>query len=113
MLPRGLYELLPYLYIFTGIICAVLIDSTIVIISSLLLIITGIFVFIMRRNFRKTMNEAYRLHQEAYEAEIRNSQEQRSGVERRSRKVTEWPIRDDAGDEILAERRSGQRRISA
>ncbi len=61
MLPRQLYELLPFLYILTGIVCAVLIDSTIVLISSMLLIVTGVFVLLMRRNFRKSLNQRFEL----------------------------------------------------
>ena len=82
MLPRKLYELLPYLYICTGVMCAFLIDSTIVLISSMLLIVAGIFVLLMRRNFRKSINRNFQLHQAAYDPAF-NEAERRSGVERR------------------------------
>ncbi len=110
MLPRQLYELLPFIYIFTGILCAVLIDSTIVLISSLLLIVTGVFVLLMRRNFRKALSQRYELYREASEA---GYIEKRSGMERRQPEVTQWPVQDDAGKKVFSERRDGERRVSA
>lgn len=112
MLPRKLYELLPFLYMFTGVVCAVLIDSTIVLISSMLLIVTGVFVLLMRRNFRKSLNRSYELHQAVIEPALDDGFEKRSGNERRQRKVIEWPARDDAGDQVFSDRRIGERRIS-
>ena len=112
MLPRQLYELLPFIYIVTGLACAVLIDSTIVLISSILLIVTGVFVLIMRRNFRKTQSQNYELAQAAYETEAGRTTEKRSGVERRQRIVTAWPTLIDTGEEVLNDRRVGERRAS-
>ncbi len=113
MLPRRLYELLPFLYIFTGIVCAALIDSTIVLISSMLLIVTGIFVFLMRRSFRKSLIQSYEQHQAVYEAAVHDGIEKRSGIDRRRRgKVTKWPILDNAGERIFSDRRIAERRIS-
>ena len=114
MLPRQLYELLPFFYILTGVVCAVLIDSTIVLISSMLLIVTGVFVLLMRRNFRKSLNQRFELRMAAgYEPAPDNGSEQRSGSDRRRRKLTEWPTLDDSGDMIFSERRTVERRVSA
>lgn len=113
MLPRQLYELLPFIYIFTGILCAVLIDSTIVLISSMLLIVTGIFVLLMRRNFRKALNKRYELYQQTCEPDVAGTVEKRSGFERRQRKVTRWPTQDKAGEKVISDRRAGERRMSA
>lgn len=112
MLPRKVYELLPFFYIFTGIVCAVLIDSTIVLISSMLLIVTGVFVFLMRRSFRKSLNQRYQLHQAVYEPATDDGPEKRSGIDRRHRKINEWPALDDTGEKIFSDRRIGERRIS-
>ena len=113
MLPRQLYELLPFFYILTGVVCAVLIDSAIVLISSMLLIVTGVFVLLMRRNFRKSLNQRFELSMAAvYEPALDDGSELRSGIDRRRRKLTEWPALDDAGDMIFSERRSGERRVS-
>lgn len=113
MLPRQLYELLPFFYILTGVVCAVLIDSTIVLISSMLLIVTGVFVLLMRRNFRKSLNQRFELSMAAYEPALDDGSELRSGIDRRRRQITEWPALDNAGDMIFSERRSGERRVSA
>ena len=113
MLPRQLYELLPYIYIFTGILCAVLIDSTIVFISSMLLIVTGVFVLLMRRNFRRAITQRYELYQQACEPDVAGTVDKRSGFERRQRKVTRWPTLDKAGEKVSSDRRAGERRASA
>jgi|GEM_PF-3346337 len=110
MLPRRLYELLPFIYIVTGILCAVLIDSTIVLISSLLLIITGVFVLIMRRNFRRALHLQNELYATAYDAGEVNHFEKRSGIERRRYEAGGWPVRDKAGNEIASDRRAADRR---
>ncbi len=111
MLPRKLYELLPYLYMLTGILCAVLIDSTIVLLSSLLLIVAGVFVLVMRRNFRKSSSERYALYQAAFDQHAVGEFIKRSGIDRRSRAVTQWPVVDDSGDVLFSDRRAGERRI--
>jgi len=111
MLPRKLYELLPFLYIITGVICAALIDSTIVLISSMLLIITGVFIFLMRRSFRKSLNQRYEQRRVVYEPAVHDGIEKRSGIDRRRRKVTEWPVLDYAGEKIFSDRRIAERRI--
>jgi hypothetical protein len=111
MLPRMLYELLPFLYILTGIVCAALIDSTIVLISSMLLIITGVFVLLMRRSFRKSINQRYELHRAANEYAGYEGIERRSGIDRRHRKVKQWPVLDFAGEKIFSDRRIAERRM--
>jgi len=112
MLPRRLYELLPFLYISTGIVSAALIDSTIVLISSMLLIITGVFIFLMRRSFRKSLNQRYEQHRVVYEPAVYEGIEKRFGIDRRRRKVTDWPILDNAGEKIFSDRRVAERRLS-
>ena len=112
MLPRKLYELLPYLYIVTGIFSAALIDSTVVLISSMLLIITGVFIFLMRRSFRKSLIRRYELQQGLNESAMDGAVEKRFGIDRRCRKTAEWPILDNAGETIFSDRRIAERRIS-
>lgn len=113
MLPRKLYELLPFLYMFTGLVCAVLIDSSIVLISSMLLIVTGVFVLLMRRSFRKSINRNYKLYQAGYELAVDDDIERRTGIDRRQRMLTSWPALDDKGYKIESDRRNRERRISA
>ena len=112
MLPRKLYELLPYLYMLTGVVCAVLVDSTVVLISSMLLIVAGVFVLMMRRSYRKSTNRQFQLYQAACGPADGAAVEQRTGIERRHAKVRQWPIFDDAGHRIFSDRRIAERRIS-
>ena len=113
ILPRKLYELLPYLYIFTGIVSTSLIDSTIVLVSSILLIATGVFVLLMRRSYRKSLDRKLRIGELVTKPAAADNDALRSGVERRCRTVTVWPILDDAGNSIVSDRRTGDRRVSA
>ena len=53
MLPKMLYELLPFIYLSVAIVSGVLINSTIVFIASILLIATGIVVLAMRFTYRR------------------------------------------------------------
>lgn len=112
MLPRKLYELLPYLYMLTGVVCAVLVDSTVVLISSMLLIVAGVFVLMMRRSYRKSTNRQFQLYQAACEPDVGVAVEKRSGIERRRAQVRQWPIFDDAGNRIFSDRRISERRIT-
>jgi hypothetical protein len=113
MLPQKLYELLPYLYILTGIISASLVDSTVVRISSILLILAGVFVFIMRRNYRKSIKKRLDVDQMTMmRPSVPDAYVHRSGIERRGRTDVEWRISAATGDKIRYERRSGERRAS-
>ena len=117
MLPRKLYELLPFIYILTGVVFAVAIDSTVVLVSSILLILAGVAVLLMRRAFRQP---GY-MHNRAFEAgnvsmaeNVREGYVLRSGVDRRQREVDFWPTSDDAGERIQSDRRiGGERRAKA
>lgn len=53
MLPKLLYELLPFLYLSVGMGSGVVIDSTIVFIASAVLMMTGIIVLSMRVTYRR------------------------------------------------------------
>lgn len=55
MLPKMLYELLPFLYLSVGVSGGVVINSTIVFIASVLLMATGILVITMRITHRREM----------------------------------------------------------
>ena len=112
MLPRQLYELLPFIYIVTGILCAILVDSTIVLISSILLIVTGVFILIMRRNFRQARQLRYQSFQPAWQPDVGGTADKRSGVDRRQRETNRWPAVDDAGETVSSDRRVGERRAT-
>lgn len=53
MLPKVIYELLPYLYLGIGVGSGVTISSTLVFIASVLLMATGILVLVMRITYRR------------------------------------------------------------
>lgn len=115
MLPRKLYELLPYFYIAVGIVCAVAIDSTIVLISSMLLIVAGVLVLLMRRNFRRPsmmVEESFEVMDGPMSANEQDGVMLRSDVDRRHRAVKAWPAYDDSGLVIYSDRRIGERRSS-
>ncbi len=111
MLPRKLYELLPYLYVVTGIISASLVNSMIVRISSILLILAGIFVLIMRWNYRRSITDRPDIDQVTMKPSAPGAFERRSGIERRRADI-DWPFYDASGDYNRYERRSGERRTS-
>ena len=117
MLPRQLYELLPFIYIVTGVVFAVAIDSTIVLVSSILLIVAGAAVLLMRRTFRQPGymgNRAFEAGNASMTENVREGYVLRSGVDRRQREVEFWPAFDDAGQTIQSDRRiGGERRTSA
>lgn len=53
MLPKLLYELLPFLYLSVGVGSGVAINSTIVFIASVLLMVAGVVVLSMRVTYRR------------------------------------------------------------
>ena len=53
MLPKILYELLPFIYLSVGVGSGAIINSTIVLVASILLIATGILVLSMRIRYRR------------------------------------------------------------
>jgi hypothetical protein len=116
MLPRKLYELLPFIYIVTGVVFAVAIDSTVVMVSSMLLIVAGAAVLLMRRAFRQPGYMDNRTVEAGNAPRAKNVREGyvlRSGVDRRQREVDFWPALDDAGEAIQSDRRMGvERRAS-
>jgi len=55
MIPRILYELLPFIYLSVGVGSGMVINSTIVIVASILLISAGILVLSMRIRYRRAI----------------------------------------------------------
>jgi archaellum biogenesis protein FlaJ (TadC family) len=119
MLHRGLYEGLPYLYLAAGIVCALLVNSTLITIASLLLILAGVAVLIMRYRFRSEQKRLRRevsdeLHFAAdhYDALVQANRERvlRSISDRRKQAVAAFPVEDKRGSVIAFDRRNGERR---
>lgn len=61
MLPKLLYELLPFLYLSVGVGSGVAINSTIVFIASVLLMVAGVVVLSMRVTYRREIRRLRRL----------------------------------------------------
>lgn len=57
MLPRPIYEALPFVYVVAGIITLVSNNSVTTLFSGILLAIAGITVFVLRRNYRTSRCE--------------------------------------------------------
>lgn len=89
-----------------------LIDSTIVLISSLLLVIAGSFVLLMRRSFRQALSRRSELYRAALEPDVDGYIEKRSGLDRRQRTDSRWPVVDATGTAIASDRRIAERRLS-
>jgi len=53
MLPKILYEFLPYLYIVIGAGSGLFTTSTIILIASILFMISGVVVFVIRSRYRR------------------------------------------------------------
>ena len=99
MLPRSLYELLPYLYLIAGLVCGLFADSSLMLIASLLLIAAGALSIYMRYRFRseqKTRQQSFN--------------EKRSGSDRRQHQVANFPCIDNAGRLVAVDRRQHERR---
>lgn len=113
MLPRRLYEILPYLYILTGIVSALLINSRLVIIASMLMIMAGAIVLSMRISNRRGPAKR-RVHSESGQVDVHSRLYiERSAQDRRQPCATRFPLTDSAGMSVECERRTGDRRLSA
>jgi len=62
MLPKLLYELLPFLYLGMGFGSGVAINSALVLIASALLVVAGIVVLSMRVNYRREIRRLRNTH---------------------------------------------------
>ncbi len=80
MIPTPLYELLPYLYVFSGILAIVGLDPILTDICGLLLITVGVIVHQTRRHCRHRKIQST----DVAETKARNSSHAQSGVSRRN-----------------------------
>ncbi len=116
MLPRGLYELLPYLYLAIGSFSGLMIDSTLILIASLLLIAAGALTLYTRWNYRKAAKAQPALYDETTLSAVRQARrvmlenDRRSGSERRKQQAIQFPLTDSVGRLIRQERRRAERR---
>ena len=52
MLPKYIYEALPAIYLILGLMCALTIQSSVALVSSVFLITAAVLVYIMRKTYR-------------------------------------------------------------
>lgn len=98
MLPRSLYEVLPYLYIATGLAGGLLVESSLIMIASMLLISAGLVTLYMRYQHRCPPG-------------LKSSRtERRCGGDRRRQHLLSFPLIDNRGVVITSDRRIGDRR---
>lgn len=116
MLPRSLYELLPYLYLVVGAVTGLLIKSSLILIASLLLIAAGVLTIVMRHTYREEIREAEK-NIELDDKDMRTFEttgyrvDKRSGLDRRKRIVARFPFVDSVGQVITYDRRVYDRRV--
>jgi hypothetical protein len=113
MLPNPLYQLLPYLYIVTGALLALVIESDIVLLSTLLLMVAGFLVLWMRHrpladSSSGTVHPPVREHTTRNWNDIFQAEQERRliGITRT------FPLIDNQGNLIPFDRRVGERRKS-
>jgi hypothetical protein len=112
MLPRRLYEILPYIYITTGILSALLIHSRLVVIASMLMIMAGVIIVSMRISNRRSLTQQ-RANSESGHLGASRRYIERSGRDRRHAAVARFPLIDSDGKNVEYDRRLGDRRLSA
>ncbi len=62
MLPKFLYESLPYLYLCLAVSSSLMFNTPIVFLASVLLMLTGVLVITMRINYRRDIRRSRYLH---------------------------------------------------
>lgn len=130
MLPRLIYELLPYLYLSVGLFSGLVFDSDVIFVAATLLISSGVAVLFMRYHYRKNNVQAMlaatnlnsRMNYAFAVNENRNNQYvpravtehiNRAKNDRRRHPINQFPLMDDLGKIVMHERRVSERRLAA
>ena len=108
MLPKSIYQSLPYFYIGLGLLCLLLVESRLILISSTLLIAAGGFVILMR--YRNSVDPVEYIKQgQIKEKNLEDYLEESADFpdhERRIGDEREFPVVDDNGVVIPFDRRN-------
>ena len=104
MLPRSLYELLPFIYLAVGAIGSAVFDSELTLFASLLMILAGFIVLWMRVDYRRSVYDV--VNETVYLVE-------RSDSDRREQASPIFPFLDESGAVVIGNRRLGERRIES
>ncbi len=125
MLPRLLYELLPYLYLSIGLSTGLIFDSSVIFVAATLLISTGIMVLFMRFNYRRNIRRMLTDRQLRFELDGQHQDGvniielhgsgfvKRSSKDRRQKTASEFPLVDSLGNLVMGDRRVGDRRLNS
>ncbi len=111
MLPRIIYEILPYSYIAIGLSASLALSSSVIVVAAMLMISAGIVILSMRFNYRREL--ARLLTNQSIEPRISRNYVTRRRTDRRQNMTSQFPLIDSAGNLVTAERRSGDRRALA
>lgn len=108
MLPRSLYELLPYLYLGIGFSSSLVLESNIIFIAASLLIATGISIIYMRYTYRRKLHEM--IPGGVAQQTVQRNYVSRRQNDRRQSLTSQFPLIDSSGNLVTGERRHGDRR---
>ncbi len=108
MLPRAIYELLPYLYITIGVSTSLALSTGVIMVAAALLISAGLVILSMRFNYRRKLSLMLSNH--PVETTVQRNYVSRRKTDRRQRLTTQFPLIDSAGNLVTADRRGGDRR---
>ena len=101
MLPRSLYELLPFIYLAIGAIGSAVFDSELTLFASLLIMFVGFIILWMRVDYRRSVHDV--VNEAVYLVD-------RSDADRREQASSIFPMSDDSGAVVIGNRRLGERR---
>lgn len=101
MLPRSLYELLPFVYLAVGAIGSAVFDSELTLFASLLMMLAGFIVLWMRVDYRRSDYDV--VSEAVYLVD-------RSDADRREQASSIFPLSDESGAVVIGNRRLGERR---
>lgn len=111
MLPRLLYEILPYSYILTGIVIGMVLNSSLIFLAGALLIATGVSILFMRYTYRRRLQAMIPGGMQT--PVVRENYVSRRRSDRRQRLTSQFPLIDCNGTLVTRDRRCGERRRMA
>jgi len=110
MLPRFIYEVLPYLYLSIGLTTGLIFHSSVIFIAASLLIATGISILYMRFSYRRKLQQVSTTTNSL--SARRHHYVSRCSADRRRNQLLSFPLIDCYGYLVTYDRRRGERRTS-
>ena len=109
MLPRVLYEFLPYFYLLFGVSTGLVFDSSVIFVAATLMVAAGLSILFMRYSYRQSLQEML-ANMNVMPVSQENYVSRRSN-DRRQRFVSQFPLIDSGGELVTNERRENDRRM--